>query len=47
MVNSKSVSKLKGNQKRNIYFLMEEGYNIKVTVNDNVAVDDLKIIKRQ
>jgi histone acetyltransferase (RNA polymerase elongator complex component) len=46
MVNSKSVSQLKGQQKRNIYFLMEQGYNVKVTVNDNVAVDDLKIIKR-
>lgn len=45
MVNSRSVSKLKGQQKRNIYFLMEEGYNIKVTVNDRVAVDDLKIIR--
>lgn len=46
MVNSRSVSKLKGQQKRNIYFLMEEGYNVKVTVNDKVAVDDLKIIRR-
>lgn len=46
MVNSRSVSKLKGQQKRNIYFLMEQGYNIKVTVNDNVAVDDIKIIRR-
>ena len=46
MVNSKSVSQLKGQQKRNIYFLMEEGYNIKVTVTDKVAKDDLKIIRR-
>lgn len=46
VVNSKSVSQLKGQQKRNIYFLMEEGYNIKVTVNDKVAVDDIKIIRR-
>ncbi len=46
MVNSRSVSQLKGQQKRNIYFLMEEGYNIKVTVNDKVAVGDLKIIRR-
>jgi histone acetyltransferase (RNA polymerase elongator complex component) len=46
MVNSKSVSQLKGQQKRNIYFLMEQGYNVKVTVNDKVAVGDLKIIKR-
>lgn len=46
MVNPRSVSQLKGQQKRNIYFLMEEGYNIKVTVTDKVAVDDLKIIRR-
>lgn len=46
MVNSRSVSQLKGQQKRNIYFLMEEGYNIKVTVNDKVAVDDIKVIRR-
>lgn len=46
MVNSKSVSQLKGQQKRNIYFLMEEGYNIKVTVNDKVAAGDIKIIRR-
>ena len=45
-VNSKSVSQLKGQQKRNIYFLMEAGYNIKVTVNDKVAVDDIKIVRR-
>lgn len=45
-VNSKSVSQLKGQQKRNIYFLIEQGYNVKVTVNDSVAVNDLKIIRR-
>ena len=45
-VNSRSVSKLKGNQKRNVYFLMEEGYNIKYTVTDKVAVDELKIVRR-
>lgn len=44
MVNPKSVSQLKGQQKRNIYFLMEQGYNVKVTVTDKVEVDDLKII---
>ena len=44
-VNPKSVSKLKGNQKRNVYFLMEEGYNIKFNVTDKVAPDELKIIK--
>lgn len=45
-VNPRSVSKLKGNQKRNAYFLMEQGYNIKYTVTDKVAVDDLKIVRR-
>ena len=44
-VNPRSVSKLKGNQKRNVYFLMEEGYNIKFTVTDKVPVDELKIIR--
>lgn len=44
-VNPKSVSKLKGNQKRNVYFLIEEGYNIKFSVTDKVAPDDLKIQK--
>jgi hypothetical protein len=42
-VNPKSLSQLKGNQKRNVYFLMEEGYNIKITVNDNVPVDEIRI----
>lgn len=46
MVNPRSVSQLKGQQKRNIYFLMEEGYNIKVTASEKVAVDDIKIIRR-
>lgn len=46
MVHPHSLSQLKGQQKRNIYFLMEDGYNIKVTVNDRVAVGDLKIIRR-
>ena len=45
LVNPRSVSKLKGNQKRNIYFLIEEGYNIKITQNDKIAVDEIKIIK--
>ncbi len=45
-VNPKTVSKLKGNQKRNVYFLMEEGYNIKFTVTDKVAENDLKIVRR-
>lgn len=46
MINPKSLSKLKGQQKRNIYFLMEEGYNIKITATDKVAVDDMKIIAK-
>ena len=45
-VNPKSVSKLKGQQKRNVYFLMEEGYNIKFTVTEKVPVDELKIVRR-
>ncbi|MGN0459230.1 MAG: elongator complex protein 3 [Eubacterium sp.] len=45
-VNPRSVSQLKGQQKRNIYFLMEEGYNIKVSVSDKVATDDLIIVRR-
>ncbi|MBQ9517346.1 MAG: radical SAM protein [Eubacterium sp.] len=44
-VNPKSVSKLKGNQKRNAYFLMEQGYNIKYTVTDKVPTDELIIVR--
>ena len=46
MVNPKSVSKLKGQQKRNIYFLIEEGYNIKITQTDKVETDQIKVVKR-
>lgn len=46
IVNPKSLSKFKGQQKRNVYFLIEQGYNIKITVDDNIAVDDLKIIRK-
>jgi len=42
-VNPRSVSKLKGNQKRNIYFLIEEGYNIKIIQNDKIKVDEIKV----
>lgn len=42
-VNPRSVSKLKGQQKRNIYFLIEEGYNIKITQSEKIAVDEIKI----
>lgn len=45
-VNPKSMSKLKGNQKRNAYFLMEEGYNIKYTASEKVETDKLKIVRR-
>ncbi len=45
-VNPRTVSKLKGNQKRNTYFLIEQGYNIQYTVTEKVPVDELKIIKR-
>lgn len=45
-VHSKSVSQLKGQQKRNIYFLIEQGYNVKVTVDDSTAVNEVKIIRR-
>ena len=45
LVHPRSVSKLKGNQKRNIYFLIEKGYNIKITQNDKVNVDEIKIVK--
>ena len=37
---------LKDQQKRNIYFLIEEGYNIKITQTDKVEVDEIKVIKR-
>ncbi len=42
-VNPRSVSKLKGNQKRNIYFLIEEGYNIKIVQCDKIKVDEIKV----
>jgi histone acetyltransferase (RNA polymerase elongator complex component) len=42
-VNPKSLSKLKGNNKSNIYLLMERGYNIKIITDNGVAVDELRI----
>ena len=42
-VNSKSLSKLKGNKKSNIYLLIERGYNIKIVINNNLDVDELEI----
>ncbi len=42
-VNSKSLSKLKGNKKSNIYLLIERGYNIKIVINNDLAVDELEI----
>ena len=44
LVNPRLVSRLKGQQKRNVYFLMEQGYNIKYTVTDKV--DELRIIRK-
>ena len=45
-VNPRSMSKLKGNQKRNVYFLMEEGYNIKYTSSEKIEVDEIKVVRR-
>ena len=42
-VNPKSLSKLKGNNKSNIYLLMERGYNIKIITSNDVAIDELRI----
>ncbi len=42
-VNSKSLSKLKGNKKSNIYLLIERGYNIKIVINNDLDVDELEI----
>lgn len=42
-VNPKSLSKLKGNNKRNIYFLLERGYNIKIIADNGVGIDQLRI----
>lgn len=42
-VNEKSLSKLKGNKKCNIYLLIERGYNIKIITDNRLAVDELRI----
>lgn len=42
-VNPRSVSKLKGNNKRNIYLLIERGYNIKIITDNELDVDELRI----
>lgn len=42
-VNPRSLSKLKGNNKSNIYLLMERGYNIKIITDNGLAVDELRI----
>lgn len=42
-VNSKSLSKLKGNKKSNIYSLIERGYNIKIIIDDSLENDELRI----
>lgn len=42
-VNPRSLSKLKGNHKSNIYLLMEKGYNIKIMTDNGLDVDELRI----
>lgn len=42
-VNERSISKLKGNKKSNIYLLMERGYNIKIIKDNSLEVDELRI----
>lgn len=42
-INSKSLSKLKGNKKSNIYLLIERGYNIKIVIDDQLKIDELRI----
>lgn len=42
-VNPRSVSKLKGNKKSNIYLLIERGYNIKIITDNELDVDELRI----
>lgn len=42
-INEKSISKLKGNKKSNIYYLMERGYNIKIIIDNSLGVDELRI----
>ena len=45
-VNPKSLSKLKGNNKSNVYLLMERGYNVKIATDNGIAVDEIKIKQR-
>lgn len=42
-VNPRSLSKLKGNNKSNIYLLIERGYNIKIITDNAIDVDELRI----
>ena len=42
-VNPRSISKLKGNKKSNIYLLIERGYNIKIITDNGLDVDELRI----
>ncbi len=42
-VNPRSLSKLKGNNKSNIYLLIERGYNIKIITDNGLDVDELRI----
>ncbi|MCD7796194.1 MAG: radical SAM protein [Clostridiales bacterium] len=42
-VNSRAISRLKGNNKSNIYLLMERGYNIKIIIDNSLDIDELRI----
>lgn len=42
-VHPRSLSKLKGNNKSNIYLLIERGYNIKIITDNELDVDELRI----
>lgn len=42
-VNPKSLSKLNGNAKSNIYLLIERGYNVKIITDEGIAIDELRI----
>lgn len=43
-INSKSLSKLKGNKKSNITILNEKGYNLKIITDNELSVDELRIV---
>ncbi len=43
-VNSRSLSKLKGNKKSNINLLVKRGYTLKIVIDDQLEVDELRIV---